>query len=83
VEEISLLPFPPGNDEQPYYVHPYRDEFGTPALQVWRDDVRYFLAYLNGNRFVVGRDGKTVWAAWPKETDFGMVNAQILGPILG
>ena len=83
VEEIPLLPMPPDGNEVPYYVDPYLDESGTSALQVWRDEKRYYLAYRNGNRFVVSCDGNTVWAAWPTEMDFGFVTAQILGPILG
>jgi len=83
VKEIPSLPMPPGTDEPPFFVHPYLDETGASILQVWRDDVRYYLAYRNGNRFVVSRDGNNVWAAWPPEMDFGFVTAQILGPILG
>jgi len=83
VEDVAALPMQPSMSEIPYYTHPYQDENGVPALQVYRDDVRYYLAYLNGNLFVVSRDGNSIWAAWPKETDFGFVTAQILGPILG
>ena len=83
VEEISLLPMPPDTGETPFFVHPYSDETGTSALRVWRDDVRYYLVYRNGNRFVVSNEGNTVWAAWTSEMDFGFVTAQILGPILG
>lgn len=83
VEEIPSLPMPPGSDKSPFFVHPYLDETGTSILQVWRDDVCYYLAYRNGNRFVVSRDGNNIWAAWPPEMDFGFVTAQILGPILG
>jgi hypothetical protein len=83
VEEISALPTYPSLNQTPYYAHPAQDEHGVPVLQVWRDKTFYSLVYLNGNRFVVSRDGAAVWAICPQETDFGFVTAQILGPILG
>ena len=80
---IEELPVQPPADQAPWYTSPYQDEHGAPVLRVWRDKTRYYLVYLNGNRFVVDRAGDAVWAAWPEETDFGFVVAQLLGPILG
>jgi hypothetical protein len=83
VEQVRSLPlhFPP--DVGLIYTHPYRDEKGVSALQAWRYGNAYFLAYLNGGVFLVRHDRDEIWAVWPGKHDFGYVNAQILGPILG
>lgn len=83
VENIESLPLEFPSDAHIIYTHPYQDENGISALRVWRDGDAYFLAYLNGGVFLVRHDRDEIWAVWTGKHDFGYVNAQILGPILG
>jgi hypothetical protein len=83
VEGIASLPVEQPADQYTCYVHPYKDENGVPALQVWREKSTYYLAYLGGSRFIIQNEGDMVWAAWSDENCFESVAAQLLGPILG
>ncbi len=81
--DTAVLPMQPERDEVPFYTHPHQTKNGMPTMEVWRNDERYFLRYFNGSQFVISRDGKNIWAGWAADTDFSIITAIILGPILG
>ena len=83
VGEPNNLPVQPQTSQSPYYTSPIQEELDTPILQVWRDQLYYHLVYHYGNQFLINRAGDTVWCSWPAKSDFGLVIAYLLGPVLG
>lgn len=70
--------------EQIWYLSPFRDEHGRPALEVWRlAGGGYFrLRYRDGTEFVMDRSGTQVWAAWPDPSTLEDTATYLLGPVL-
>lgn len=68
-----------------WYVSPYRDVHGEPALRVWElDNGAYlWLRYTDGIEFLVDRSGRNLWAAWPVTLTITDVASYLLGPVLG
>jgi len=80
----SLHEVPPAS--QPvWYVSPYRDERGEPALTIRElaGGAYHRLLYRDGTEFLVDRSGTQVWATWPAVSTLEETASYLLGPVLG
>jgi hypothetical protein len=82
-ERSAELPIAQPTSADPWYAHPFKDDRGVPALQVWRCEPYYYLSYLNDVHFAVHHAGDEIWAAWSGQAQVEDVTALILGPLLG
>lgn len=68
-----------------WYVRPTTVENGQPSLTVWSlsGGAYLYLRYVDGVEFVVGREGRSVWAAWPETSTVADMATYLLGPVMG
>ena len=76
--------FPAVCSEQSLYVSPNLDARGRPVLRVSRLAAgSYFgFSYSDGPRFVVGADGREVWADWPENYSIEDAATYLVGPVV-
>ncbi len=67
------------------YVAEYSDEFGKPALRVFRvgDGKFYRFCYADETEFVIDEGGAEIWASWPESLTVEDTTTYLLGPIMG
>jgi hypothetical protein len=67
------------------YTSAYTDEAGQPALRIWKisDGELLRLAYYDGTRFWMDREGTELWAQWPNNLTIEDAATYLLGPVLG
>lgn len=67
------------------YVAEYKDEYGNPALRVFRvlDGEYYRFLYADQTEFVVDRNGTEIWADWRDPLTLEDTSTYLLGPIMG
>ena len=71
--------------QREWYVSPYQDERGEPALTIWElAGGSYFrLLYSDATEFLVDRQGTRVWAIWPATATLEDTATYLLGPVMG
>ena len=84
----TALPTKIENSGQPgelTFVSSDKDESGEPALRVWKvaDGAYLYLAYCDGTKFWLDREGQCVWAMWPEKSSLEDAATFLLGPVLG
>lgn len=74
-----------GLPEHLSYSSEYKDEFGNPALRMWKanDGVLLRLEYFDGTQFWLDREGTKIWATWPDNLTLEDTATYLLGPVLG
>jgi hypothetical protein len=67
------------------YVAEYNDEFGNPALRVFRllDGKYYRFSYADQTEFLVDQTGTEVWARWTDPLTLEDTATYLLGPVMG
>jgi hypothetical protein len=75
----------PADSEDLTYTSSYTDEFGNPALRIWKtaDGGFLHLAYYDGVQFWLEREGKSLWAVWPAGSTLEDTASYLLGPVFG
>jgi len=71
--------------EEVTYESAYKDDFGNPALRIWKspDGLYLRLEYFDGSQFWLERTGKEIWATWPEASTLEDACSYLLGPVLG
>lgn len=61
------------------------DMAGEPALRIWEisDGAILYLAYCDGMKFWLERNGAKIWSTWPATSSLEDVATFLLGPVLG
>ena len=80
--------FPPAvSDSSPafFYASPACDAAGQPALRVasFAGGGYFGFFYSDGARFVIGRQGRDLWADWPEGYTLEDAATYLVGPVMG